>query len=248
MKKKIIIIGTCIVSGLLVVLIGIKLNFIKKYEINFITENDYQELQKGLEIKDSLVIPEDNNSNEYLEYENMKIRNDFKDFIKQDDVTNLKTASYMLYKDDKALASFSMSITNSYIDYLKSDGVTYYNVDDKKTTLSDREYFLKDNKIKNDLDLFNYLNKNNLPKGSIFTSNKSIKSHYAAYLMGVTMIPKANYLTRIEGKYNGYIFNLDKATEVSILKNNKRYVFLFMGREYFTNEYLKELIKTIVID
>ena len=248
MKKKKIIVGICIVIGLLLILMVIKLNYIKKYEINFITENDYEELQKGLEFKDKIVIPKENSNNEYLEYENMKIRNDFNDFIKQDDITNLKTASYMLYKDNKAIASFSMSITNSYIDYLKSDGVTYYNVDDKKTTLADREYFLKKNKIKNDIDLFNYFNKHNLPNSNIFTSNKKIKANYAAYLMGVTMIPKVNYLTKIEGKYNGYVFNLDKATEVSILKNNKRYVFLFMGREYFTNEYVKELIKTIVID
>lgn len=54
-------------------------------------------------------------------------------------------------------------------------------------------------------------------------------------------------ITKLEGDYKGFIVNLSNGKEVSILKNNKRYIFTFVGKQ-FTDEYIKEILNIIIIN
>lgn len=57
-----------------------------------------------------------------------------------------------------------------------------------------------------------------------------------------------NSLTIIKGDYEGYIFNYqDNLREVNILKNNKRYVFTFIGSDITSDNYIKDILSTLEI-
>ncbi len=77
-----------------------------------------------------------------------------------------------------------------------------------------------------------------------------MKENYAIYFMTSVVMPSIDSITLIDGDYGGYIFNMSNfnVKEVSIIKNDKRYTFVFINTEYFKDEYIKELLNTIVID
>ena len=77
---------------------------------------------------------------------------------------------------------------------------------------------------------------------------KEMKENYTIQFMVSVIMPQMDSITLINGDYQGYIFNLkNNMKEVSILKNGKRYVFMFLNTTYFTVEKINDLLNTIVI-
>ena len=63
------------------------------------------------------------------------------------------------------------------------------------------------------------------------------------------MLPRNSGITLIDGTYAGYIFELSgDGKQACILYNDKCYVFTFIGEDYFRDEYIYELLDTIVIE
>lgn len=60
-------------------------------------------------------------------------------------------------------------------------------------------------------------------------------------------MPRMDNMSLISGSYNGYVFNMNNMKEVSILKNDKRYVFMFINDDYFIKEYIEDILNTVVI-
>ena len=57
-------------------------------------------------------------------------------------------------------------------------------------------------------------------------------------------------ITLINGDYNGYIFKIENnagVKDISIIKNDKRYTITFFNTKYFTNDYINELLNTLII-
>lgn len=76
-----------------------------------------------------------------------------------------------------------------------------------------------------------------------------MKENYTINFMISIIIPEIDNITLINGDYNGYIFNMkNKTKEVNIIENDKRYVFTFINTDYFTDEYINQLIETITIE
>ena len=67
-------------------------------------------------------------------------------------------------------------------------------------------------------------------------------------LMKSVVMPSVQNITEIKGDLTGYIYNMKTSLEVNILKNNKRNIITFYNKDYFTDQYVKELLQTITID
>ena len=181
-----------------------------------------------------------NNINNPNQYKNMKIRNDFKDYSKMEDsAKNSSTKLVLKDENNKTIKAFWMGITDTYVYLLKNDK-TLFGTDDSRITNTD---------LNNDIGLFNYLSKQKNIKNNLFTSIKKMKENYAIEYMTSVVMPTIDNITLINGDYEGYIFNIKSNTkEVSILKDNKRYAFIFIDKNNLTDEYLKSILSTIVID
>lgn len=218
------------------------------YDINIITDGNYQEFISGLKVENEITLKKvDVIDNNYLEYDGMKIRNDFKNFEQLEEIPNVSSLKFVLRDEkNKVKASFWMGKGYTYLTMLKADK-TLFGTNDKKITNTDISEFLKENNINNDIELLKYLEKNKNKKNSIFTSVKQMKKNYGIQFLASIMLPKADNITLIKGDYEGYIFNMENMKEVSLLKDGKRYVFMFINTDYFTDEYVKDILNTLVI-
>lgn len=250
MKRKnyiLIIIGLLIIIG---VYFGYKVYNMFYYNINNTTTENYQNLINGLKITNTTTIKNEKlGTNQYLNFENVKVKNDFSKFEKLEDKSSKDIIKYVLYNENRETrASFWIGITDSYVDLLKQD-ITLFNTEDKRITSKNLSDFFEKNNIKNDVELFKYLEKNKNVKSNIFTSVKQMKENYTVQLLTSIIMPQIDGITLIDGDYTGYILNLtNDSKEVSILKGNKKYYFSFFKLDYFTDDYIKEILNTIVID
>ncbi len=242
-----------VLISLLILIIGyfgFKIFFLYYYNVDNMNVENYKDIINGLKIKDKITIKSETlNENEYLTFKNMKVKNDFKDFKLLENNENQDFIKYALYdENDKVKASFWMGITESYVDMFRKD-VTIFGMNDKIIKNTDISDFLDENNINSDIELFSYLQENKNNKNNIFTSIKHMKENYILNFLVAVALPEISSVTLIDGDYDGYIFNLKgDFKEVSIIKNNKRYIFTFLKLDYFTDEYIKEILNTIVID
>lgn len=249
MKKRSIII---LISILLIVCcyFGYKGFNLYYYNVDFLTDN-YSEILKGIHIKDTIYLKHtDIKDNNYIEFNGIKVKNEFKKFTKLDQTRSANNSlKYALYGENKSLiASFWMGTTDTYVKILKSDK-TLFGARDSRVTNANLTKMLEKNNINNDIELFRCLeNKKNI-KNNIFTSVKKMKENYTIQFMVTVMLPQIEDITLIDGDYEGYIFNIKNNIKMAvILKNDKSYVFTFLKTDYFTDEYIKEILNTVEID
>lgn len=250
MKKKnyvLIAIGLIIIVGIYLGYKGFNMFY---YSTDNITTENYQGFIDGLKITDTITIKNEKlDENQYLTFENIKIKNDFSKFEKSGNEFSKDTIKYVLSdENNEAKASFIIGTTKSYVNLLKKDS-TLFNTDDKRITNTNLSTFFEKNNINNDIELFRYLEKNKNVKNNIFTSVKKMKENYNVQYLTSSIIPQTKGITLIDGNYTGYILNLtNDIKEVSILKGDKKYYFTFFNLEYFTDAYIQEILNTIVID
>ncbi len=255
MKKKLWII---IVAILLLVLVGgyfgYKIYYVNYYDLSHI--NDFENSKDNFVIKDETItiktttLPEE----EYLVFKNMKIRNDFKNwevFSSSDDMTIKPTEDFIWYKlnDTGAIAmAKGDTIMQTYGtgEMLSSD--------ERVNQSSVLTEFYEENNITNDIELFKFLDKTKNDKNSIFDSVKDIKKFYDIHSLVRVQYAVIYGVTLINGDYEGYCVNHNFESssadiiECNILKDNKRYTLTFNDSTYFTNEMIKDLLNTLVIE
>lgn len=192
-----------------------------------------------------------------MTFRNIKVKNEFSNFKLLENQVSDNIIKYALYDENNNLkASFWIGITDSYVNLFKTD-TTLFGTEDKRINNTNLTNFLDKNNIKNDIDLFKYLEKNKNVKNNIFTSVKEMKENYLLQFMVSVAIPRIENITLIDGDYQGYIFNMKSENdnvssirEARILFNDKVYTFLFLNKnnEYFNNDYIQNILNTIVID
>ncbi len=247
MKRKniiLIIIGIFLIAGCY---FGYKAFNLYYYKI------DDAMITNNLTITDTLTInTEQLEQNQYLTFNNIKIRNDFQEFEILEDVSSEDTIKYSLYNEDNEVtSSFWITSENdyTYTEILKTD-TTLFTTNNRKITTANLTDYLEKNKITNDIELLEYLANHKSTTNTIFTSVKKMKENYMLYFLSNIIIPETDGITLIDGDYTGYILNLttSNAKEVSIIKEDKRYIFTFIHLDYFTDNYIKELLSTINIE
>ena len=208
----------------------------------------------SLKINDSKFVQFQQNlkdNQEYLEFKDIKIRNDFKKFTYLEDVSTKDDLKYVLYDDNKnRKAAFMIGVGPTYIEILIKDKTIFANDNHiKEKDINNIELFLKEKNITNDIELFQYIIKHKNSKFNLFTSTKTLKENYILYYLMNIILPNSKSITLIEGAYSGYIFNLDNGIkEANILYDDKRYVFTFIEDKYFKDEYIYELLNTILFE
>lgn len=209
----------------------------------------------SLKINDSKFIQFQQNlkdNQEYLEFKNIKVRNDFKDFRFLDDVSTDDDLKFRLDdENDNRKAAIMIGVAPTYVEYLKSD-IDVFSDDGANITNDDLDNikeFLKENGINNDVNLFKYIIEHKDDKNSIFASTKELRNNYIIYYLMHIMLPHNSGVTLIDGTYSGYIFELDNGVkEVNILYYDKRYIFTFIGDDYFNDEYIYDFLGTLIIE
>ena len=246
-KKRNVLIGI----GVLVVLIGYFCY--KGFNLIYYHRFDYDyNVVSDLEIEDTINLnyykPLESGE-EYLSFENIKIRNDFKDFVYKDEISTDKDVKYAIYDDNgEVKASFWVGVVDSYVSMLKSE-IEVYAYNRKGISTKGIDKFLDSKGISNDIHLLMYLEEHQEDKNNIFTSVKEIKGRYVLNNLIEMMFPTMDDITLINGTYAGYIFELSgDGKQACILDNDKCYVFTFIGEDYFSDEYIYELLDTIVIE
>lgn len=185
----------------------------------------------------------------YLKFKNVLIRDDFSQFKIYDEISTGDYIKYVLYDEkEEVVASFWMGVTDTYVNMLKTT-VDVFGTEDRRVKNFDKEDFLDDNEITTDLELFEYLVDNHGFEHDLLTPVVNMQKDYTIDFLSYIMLPRIDHLTLLEGEFTGYILNLDNnIKEVSLLYKGKRYTFTFIGEKYFTDEYVKDLLDTIVID
>lgn len=216
---------------------------------------DIDKIKKGLEVENTLTIYKKTIAEDkYLVVDDIKIRNDFKDFVEVEKVNEQYPITFKKTDEKGNKSAVSISSGFTYIDAFASDDLTIYNDSDSgiadfgQFNVADRKYFLLQNDINDDIDFLKYIQKYGYHKSNIFMSDRKIKENYAINLFIDVVIPRVDSVTLIEGDYSGYIFNLEKQRirSVSILRNDKAYHFMFYGEQY-DDKYLEDILSTLEI-
>lgn len=215
-----------ILLGLFVIYFGIKigmvltLNFGEAYKEN-------KDIINSFEVKEIKNI-ENKDVNNYVNINDLKIRNDFQNF------TNI-TNGYKLNDE----TYFTISIDNNMLEYLKNN----ISEKDNKGFVE----FLEKNNIESDIELYRFLNRYGDATSTVFNSFSKIKSNYYVQYIISIMGNQINSLTEIKGDFTGYIMHCKNNNVVVLNINDKTYYLYFYNTEYFNIEYIYELVSTIQI-
>lgn len=240
-KKKVLIVIILILIVLYFLYKGINLLIYSSFAYD---DSEFKALKSGFKITDSININHKETSN-YLTFDNVKIRNDFDNFKKMDNyggsIVNLRLES------EQGNKIFTYGISNQRISNYKNKNIDY-SAYSKHFNSLDKTKILKKHNINNDIDLIKYLSNRNTLKPNIFTSVKQMKEDYFFNYLIMLDYPKVYQIKLIEGFYNGYILDCGGGVyEVDILKDNKKYYFVFMGKGY-TFDYIEDFLNTLVIE
>lgn len=246
--KSIIIIITILIILFISGFVIYKSVLLTRYNVEPI--ENHEEFVNNLEIKNTIkVYKKTINDEDYLIESDIKFRNDFNDYTRTEEYNSVK---YNFYNDGKCQSALWLGQSPQYIDFFTADSMTIYSPEGTsgsgEFTDADRKYFLLRNDINNDMDFFQYVRNNYYVKSNLFTSNRSIKENYAVNLFVSIALPSIQSMTSITGDYTGYIFNLkNNIREVHILRNNKSYIFTFIGSDVTSDEYIQDLLSTLEI-
>lgn len=248
--KSIFIIISLIFLVFVVGFVSYKSIMLIKYNIEPI--ENYEEFISSLSMDKTLKIYKRTiDENEYLTVKDIKIRNDFRAYETIDATGEYDSTKYVLYNGiGEVESAFWMGRMDQYINMFTSDSLTIYGTKDSgQFNDADRKYFLLKNDINNDIDFFEYIKNNYYLENNLFTNTRNMKENYAVNLFVQVALPSFESMTIISGDYTGYIYNLNNnIREVHILKNDKSYVFTFIGENLTTDYYIQDLLSTLEIE
>lgn len=240
---------------ILIVLVGLSYFGYKFYLINkytFDKPNNVEKVLKGINNKSEIkIIKRTLNKDEYLMLDNFKIRNDFEDYVMDNKNSNFEPS---VYRNESSMITFSSNEVNyQMIDAFSSEEVTFYGDGagelEKNFSKADRKFFLLKNDINNDVDFLLYVGNNYYKENNIFMDKRTMMENYAFNSFCSIVVPVIDELIIIKGDYLGYIMrskSKDKfITEVSLIRDNKRYGFLTNNQKFKDNDYIKDIISTI---
>ena len=248
MKKKIIIFIVFIIVIILGLFVGNQLLNFSKY--NYAATDHYKKFMNGLEnIKTVNLKKQVLSENEYYRFGNIKMKNDFQNFKKEnfDDKTGFDTDNFekliLSDKNGKTLASVWIGTNGSRVKNLINYSDSYYK-ENSIVTKNDIINFFRENNINNDIDLFKFLKTQKDIHINIFNNIHTMKNNYIIKFI-ISELPTFDSLTLMD---DGYIINDDKVNEINFIKGNTNYFITVYNFGYFPNNYIDDFIKTIVIE
>ncbi|MGN0992973.1 MAG: hypothetical protein ACI4PE_03540 [Bacilli bacterium] len=233
MKKKVLkIIGIIFVVILYTIITNVIIIEHVMYKDNL--ENNhleqYNNMIENIVLKENVDITH-KIANEYVTFNELKIRNDFKDFTKEIDEENPTRVVYKFEDiNNKQLVTFEID--------------TY----EETINASYSSEFIEKYNIKNDIDYINVLKNYDFEKTRF--NYKKLSENGDATVGAESYSSKETHYNIITGDYTGLIkteeYSLKKI--VYLYQNNKTYELTFNGFGYFTDEQIYDLISTIIIE
>ena len=243
MKKIIIIIIAIILTLTIIFFVGYKKSLLTAYSANKIDTNT-----SGI-FNDKITITKHQEYSNPFKYENISFKNDFKNYVLKD--------SIYIKKDNKnnVLSAMSIKKMKQYYTLLTNSNLKLINNIEKEKeedsffTENDKNNFLKNNNINNDIDLINYIKNNYYLESNIFTSSKKIKQNYIINSFVEICLPTFNSVTLIDGNLSGYILNIsDKIKELHIIDDENQFIIVLMGDNLVKDQYVKSFLESIKIE
>ncbi len=233
MKKKILAIVLVIII-LIGAYFGYKAYSLYEYRMDNEVIPNYDSLISNININEKVTKTNQKlEDNEYLKFENLKIQNKFPGF--EISSTDKEYVKYNIRNEyNIVIAEFWMGTEDSYMSRLNG---------------KDMQDFYKSHNIKNDLDMIKYVSDNKNNKSTVLTSLNDIKCRYALTTHILNVLPESEKIVEITGDNTGYIlYGKDTLTEIVLLKDNKRYIFTFISKTFFNEQFINEILNTITID
>lgn len=189
-------------------------------------------------------------SNKSTKY-SIKIKNYFNNFESGDSDDNYEY--YMLYNDaNNVEAAFMFGYNNTQLYDIKNNSGTdnvYYEFNYFPLYISNvlEKFYLKKYDIKNDIDLIKHIRERKKVECNFFTPIFKIKENYFFNYIE-TSLPPIDKITYIEGDLEGYIFEMDNYKQVCIIKNGMIYNLTFFKLDYFTDDVIEDVLRSVVIE
>ena len=144
-----------------------------------------------------------------------------------------------LDKNEGLKTTYSFGSVPNYSRWFSKEETSYdYNIGTYKYLDS-----LKRQNINNSLDLINYVKKHYNDNNSVFYIKESLQDNYKLFKLASLIIPEnVKSLTKVDGDFNGLIFNLDNVREVHLYGKKNEYVFVFSNLKYFTDDKIANLL------
>lgn len=236
---------------LTVIFFGYKLYLVNKYnyKLNENIENQINGIRSTKEVK---IYKKTYNEEDYLDLGYLKIRNDFKEYTKDNNTSGMDLDRFTLDKDGKH-SGIIFSTSEQFINLFVSDATFYGNTSsiEKKYNSANRKYFLLRNDINNDIDFYKYIVENYNVKNNVFMSKRELMENYSLKVFIDMAIPQVKETIFISGDYDGIIQIVGeddtRVIQVQIIKNNKLYNFSSNDERLYNETFLYDLIGSIEI-
>ena len=227
----------------LLAFIGYKIIILNKYHAEIREDVDTSKIfNKTLTIKD------EEYDGDYITFDGISIPNYFEGYVD----TELESTFRVKRDENEVIAFYSTGSTLQMVNImdiqnleLATDDTEYNPVE---TSEQVRKYLNKHN-IKNDIDLMKYVKDNYYFKSNIFTSTNKIKINYLLNSFVSVSFPSFDSITLINGKFDGYIFNVGNSPkglkQLHIIKDDKLYYMVLGGEENTSDEFITKLLSGI---
>lgn len=194
----------------------------------------------NLDTNDSINITTPIPCQKYATYNRLKIRDDFADF-------QISTEENTIKYVNKNNRSITLVIG---MDSINLEKYKKYIIDEGKIDNKYLENFLVSNNLSNDIDFYKYISLNNNLNITPFSKIDDMKKYYLinSYIDNFYPFKNNPTINFISGSYNGYMIKTDTSVSVNIEVEKTNYYLNFDNRTYFTNNYILELLNTIVIE
>lgn len=202
---------------MLLAFLGYKVFLLNKYKANERT------LDTNTIFIETVTISNDKEVDDVITYEELSIKNWFNEFEEHKTNSNLK-AKYDA--EGNVVSAYSISKENQYVNLLDS---------------------LKNDNIKNDIDLLKYVKDNYFIKNTIFTSKKTMETNYSINYFVDNALPEFESISLINGNITGYIINMKNVNtrEIHLLYNNEQYILSLFGEDITNTEFITNLLETV---
>lgn len=197
---------------------------------------------------------EEKNKTNYFKAESdnysMKVKNYFEGFEAGDKDSNYEY--HMLYNEDNKVTAalmFGEFETEMHQINNRSEESIFYEFNHFPLYISEtsRDRFIKKHDIENDIDLIKFIRERKKIKCNFWTPIIDIKENYFYNFIEIAL-PNLENIIYLEGDLEGYIFEGKDYKQACIIKNNKMYCLTFYKLEYFTNDKIKDILSSLIIE
>lgn len=244
MKNKYIKLALKIIVLIIGFYIGYKCYYLYKYSISSRTINNYDNFKNFISNTENINLNTKTEENvNYLEFNNIKIRNDWENTLKLLEDTAY-SHKYVYYDE---LGNMLNSI---WIGGPEENFIDVFIEDSTSANRGAYKKYYEENNVYDLISLLKYLNKFKDQKLGLLTSTREIEWLYTMYALPASLFEGSTDLKFIDGAYRGIMYTNAVTDQKSILinKDGKTYGISFFNLDYFTDEYVIDLLETLIIE